>query len=95
VDSELDKLGQRIREAEQHAHPEEKKPASPIVSGYNDGMRAATEFLSYAIAGGVLGFIIDRYAGTVPWGMIILCLLGFVMGVYRANQAMNKPLEKP
>jgi F0F1-type ATP synthase assembly protein I len=90
---DLDKLGEKIREAEQHSHPPEKPP-SPIVQGYNDGMQAATEFLSYAIGGGVLGFIIDRYAGTAPWGMIALCLAGFVMGVYRANQAMNKSSKK-
>lgn len=42
----------------------------------------STEFVAGVIAGGVLGWIVDRVFGTKPWGMIVLLMLGFLAGIY-------------
>jgi len=51
---------------------------------------AGSEFLGTVIAGGLLGYGIDWYAGTTPWGMLFFIVMGFVSGVYRANAAMKQ-----
>ena len=72
---------------------ERKRPsASPDPSsrsGSSDGpsplgraMQLSTEFIAGVIAGGILGWIFDRFLGTKPWGMIVFLMLGFVTGVY-------------
>jgi ATP synthase protein I len=33
------------------------------------------------IVGALLGYLLDHFVGTGPWGMIILLLLGFCAGV--------------
>ena len=45
------------------------------------GWSVATEFVGAMLAGGLLGWFIDRWAGTGPWAMIVLLLLGFVTGL--------------
>ena len=45
------------------------------------GWSVALEFVGAMLVGGFLGWFIDRWAGTGPWAMIILLLLGFVTGL--------------
>jgi ATP synthase protein I len=41
----------------------------------------ATEFVGAMLAGGFIGWFIDRQFDTGPWGLIGLLLLGFVTGL--------------
>lgn len=47
----------------------------------NAGWQAASEFIGAMLAGGFIGWFIDRQAGTGPWGLILMLLLGFVTGL--------------
>ncbi|WP_336491499.1 AtpZ/AtpI family protein [Methylobacterium nigriterrae] len=75
-----------------------KRPsASPEHSsrpGSSDGpsplgraMQLSTEFVAGVIAGGILGWIFDRFLGTKPWGLIVFLMLGFITGVYNVMRA--------
>ncbi len=86
MNDDLDQLDKKISAAKQTG----EEPKSEPSSDKNDSMQTASEFLSYVIAGIVLGFLADKYIGTAPWGIIILPVLGLVAGVCRANQAMNR-----
>ncbi len=44
-------------------------------------MKLSSEFISAIAVGVGIGFLIDKVAGTSPWGLIIFLLLGFVAGV--------------
>ena len=50
-------------------------------SGFGAALRLSSEFISAILVGAGLGYFLDRLAGTTPWGIIILLLLGFVAGV--------------
>ena len=54
------------------------------------GWSVATEFVGAMLAGGLLGWFIDRWAGTGPWGMIVLLLLGFVTGLRSVLRQQKK-----
>tara|TARA_R110002095_G_scaffold207177_2_gene192036 strand:- start:1530 stop:1841 length:312 start_codon:yes stop_codon:yes gene_type:complete len=54
------------------------------------GKRAASVFLGNVIAGGILGFFIDKYCSSAPLAMIFFIIMGFVSGVYRANAITKK-----
>ena len=41
----------------------------------------ALEFVGAMLVGGFLGWLIDRWAGSGPWGMIGLLLVGFATGL--------------
>ncbi len=66
-------------------------------SPLGQAMRLSTEFIAGVLAGGILGWIFDRYLGTKPWGLIVLLMLGFATGVYnvmRVSGSLPKPPTK-
>ena len=56
-------------------------------SALGRAFRMSTEFVAGVIAGGGLGWLLDRGLGTSPWGMIIFLMLGFAAGVYNVMRA--------
>jgi ATP synthase protein I len=53
------------------------------------GLKISSEFIAAIAVGGLLGYLLDRFAGTTPWGMIILLLLGFCAGVLNVLRALG------
>jgi ATP synthase protein I len=87
----LHDLSERIRtETAEHAPP--KGPgAGDHGSRYGVAIRLASEFVAAVLVGAGLGWLLDRLAGTSPFGLIILLLLGFGAGILnmaRASQRM-------
>lgn len=56
-------------------------------------MNAGYGFLGTVIASGVLGYVIDRFFETQPWGLMAMLILGFVYATMRAQKAMNSKDE--
>lgn len=50
------------------------------------GWAVGIEFVGTVLVSGLLGWLIDSYAGlgTSPWAMIVLLILGFAAGTRRA-----------
>ena len=46
-------------------------------AGYAAALKLSSEFIAGILVGTGIGWIIDRLAGTSPWGLIIFFLLGF------------------
>jgi len=51
------------------------------MAGVGQALRLSSEFIAGVGVGAVLGWVIDHFAGTSPWGLIIFLLLGFGAGV--------------
>lgn len=51
--------------------------------------KLSSEFVGGVFAGGVLGWIIDHFAGTSPWGLIVCTLLGFGAGILNMMRAVG------
>jgi ATP synthase protein I len=45
--------------------------------------------VSALVAGGGLGWLIDRWFGTAPFGLLILLLAGFVVGLLGLRKIMS------
>src|ERR1700733_6362780 len=54
---------------------------SATASGYAKGFRLSSELVAGVVVGAGLGWLIDRWVGTSPWGLMIFLLLGFAAGV--------------
>lgn len=55
----------------------------------NKNSRVGSEFLGSVAGGAILGYGIDWYFNTLPWGFLFFLVMGFVSAVYRANAAMQ------
>jgi ATP synthase protein I len=50
-------------------------------SGYARGFRLSSELVAGVVVGAGFGWLIDRWLGIAPWGLMIFLLLGFAAGV--------------
>lgn len=50
-------------------------------AGYGQALKLSSEFIAGIVVGVGIGWIVDRMAGTSPWGLIVFLLLGFGAGV--------------
>lgn len=77
------RLGAELNDVRREAGLEraEEKKAEVSRKGYAEAMKLSSEFIAAIVVGGFLGWVLDRYVGTKPWGMIVLLLLGFCAGV--------------
>jgi ATP synthase protein I len=84
-DPRLDALAQRLKraQAEQDAtRPDRREPDT----GMGRGMQMGMELVAGVLAGALLGWLVDRWFGLTPWGIIIGFVLGTAAGfrnVYR------------
>jgi F0F1-type ATP synthase assembly protein I len=65
--------------------------------GLGVAFRLGTEMTVATGLGAVIGYSIDYYFGTKPWGIAVGVVLGGAAGmlnVYWAAQAMTKEIEK-
>ncbi len=53
-------------------------------------MKLSSEFIAGVVVGAALGWFIDRFAGTSPWGLIVFLLLGFAAGVLNVLRSAGK-----
>jgi ATP synthase protein I len=59
----------------------EGKDEAKAATGYGQALKLSSEFIAGVVVGVGLGWIIDRLAGTAPWGLIVGLLLGFGAGI--------------
>jgi ATP synthase protein I len=70
--------------------PKTSEPRARSTSDSNalgQAFRLSAEFVSGVVAGGIVGWIVDRLAGTSPWGLIVCLILGFCAGMLNLMRA--------
>jgi ATP synthase protein I len=50
-------------------------------SGFARGFRLSSELVAGVLVGAGLGWLIDRWLGSLPWGTFVFALVGFTAGV--------------
>jgi ATP synthase protein I len=80
-------LSGQLSEAKAHESPSGQAKFARDASGLAQAMRLSAEFVAGVIAGGVLGWLIDYFAGSSPWGLIVFTLLGFAAGIMNMMRA--------
>lgn len=80
----------RELDAERQEHAVAERAPNSSGSGYAAGFRLASEFVAGVLVGAALGWGLDRFAGTSPWGLIGFLLLGFAAGVMNAVRVASR-----
>src|ERR1700745_3024574 len=83
------RLGERLGRVHTDG-PSESSPGTPPAadpSAIARGFRLSTEFVAGVVVGAAIGWLLDRWLGTSPWGMIVFLLLGFAAGVLNVMRA--------
>lgn len=45
------------------------------------GLRLSSELVAGVLVGAGMGWLLDRWLGSSPWGLIVFLMLGFAAGV--------------
>lgn len=85
------RLGQATRQRDEAAKP--RSNSSSTSGALGQAYRLSAEFIAGVVAGGLLGWLVDRLFGTSPWGLIICIILGFCAGMLNLMRAAG--LAKP
>ncbi|MEJ8473481.1 AtpZ/AtpI family protein [Roseibium algae] len=74
---QLNRMLDDRRKAEQVAATK----SNSSTSGYGQAMKLSSEFIAGIVVGCGIGWLLDQWLGTTPFGLIVFLLLGFVAGV--------------
>lgn len=78
-DARLQSLDQRLREAQHGEAQRTGAGKAETDAGYRLGNRVLAELLGGMIGGALIGWVIDRFAGTSPWGLLVMLFLGIIV----------------
>jgi ATP synthase protein I len=81
LSARLRRLGERLDRVGAGRPPDTGPRPTVDPSAFARGFRLATEFVAGVILGAALGWVVDRWLKTSPWGLILFLLLGFAAGV--------------
>ena len=83
LSARLERLGERLGEF-RPSRPPDSDPgprSSGDASAMARGFRLSTELVAGVLVGAGIGWLLDKWLGISPWGMIVFLLLGFAAGV--------------
>ena len=89
LSARLQRLGERLGQ-HQSDRPSEHDPgggANADRSALARGLRLSAEFVAGILVGAALGWLVDRWLGTSPWGLMVFLLFGFAAGVLNMMRA--------
>lgn len=87
LSARLERLGERLAQANRptEASPASRTKADP--SALARGFRLSTELVAGVLVGAMIGWLLDRWLGISPWGMIVFLFAGFAAGVLNVIRA--------
>ncbi|PLP57751.1 ATP F0F1 synthase subunit I [Mesorhizobium loti] len=62
-------------------------------AGYGQAFKLSSEFIAGIAVGTGLGWMVDRLAGSSPWGLIVGLLLGFGAGILNVLRSAGAVAE--
>ena len=59
--------------------------------GYRLGNRVLAELIGGMVGGALIGWVIDRFAGTSPWALLVMLFLGIIVAFRNIIRLSNRP----
>jgi ATP synthase protein I len=87
LSARLKRLGERLEQASRPSETGSGPRQTTDTSAFARGFRLSTELVAGVLVGAGLGWLLDRWLGTTPWGLILFLLLGFAAGVLNVMRA--------
>ena len=90
-DARLDALEERLRAAREREQERSQPRMHGSDASYRLGNRVLAELLGGLLGGAVIGWVIDHFAGTAPWGLLVMLFLGIVVAFRNIFWISNRP----
>lgn len=89
-DARIDALEKRLRAAHEREEERNRPQVQGADAGYKLGNRVLAELLGGLLGGAVIGWVIDYFAGTSPWGLLVMLFAGIVVAFRNIFRISNR-----
>lgn len=91
-DARIDALEQRLKAAKEREEQRNRPPAGSSAgdANYRMGSRVLSELVGGIGGGALIGWVIDRFAGTAPWGLMVMMAFGIVVAFRNIIRISNR-----
>lgn len=93
IDDLRDRINASSKNSSQTPGDEDHGKENSPVTLASATFRYATEFVAAVLVGLAIGYSVDRYFGTGPWGLLIWLALGMAAGVLSMVRAYRTLTE--
>lgn len=94
LSARLQRLGERLATASRPSENGSGPRRAADASAFARGFRMSTELVAGVLVGALIGWLLDRWLGISPWGLIVFLLLGFAAGVLNVMRAAGVVRER-
>lgn len=94
-DPRLASLDERLREVHQaeKARTAKLQPPGMTGKGSAQGQRVLSALLGAPLGAALIGWVIDRFAGTAPFALLVMLFLGFGAAISQVIRISKEPTE--
>lgn len=89
-DARIDALEERLRAAREREDQRNQPKATGADANYRMGNRVLADLLGGIGGGALIGWVIDRFAGTAPWGLLVMMFLGIIVAFRNIIRMANR-----
>jgi len=89
-DARIDALEERLKAAREREERRNLPQVQGTDANYRMGNRVLAELLGGIVGGALIGWVIDRFAGTSPWGLLVMLFLGIVVAFRNIIRISNQ-----
>lgn len=94
LDQRLNRLEAELAKKGVLKPPASEEGRSETSASVAQAMKLSSEFIAGIVVGALIGWFIDRYAGTSPWGLVVFLLLGFAAGTLNVLRSAGYVAEQ-
>lgn len=90
-DARIDALEERLKAAREREEGRNRPRGSGTDANYRSGNRVLADLLGGLLGGTLIGWTVDQFAGTAPWGLLVGLFLGIVVAFRNVFRMANTP----
>ena len=94
-DARIDALEGRLKAAREREEQRIRPQVKGVDANYRSGNRVLADLLGGILGGLVIGWVIDYFAGTSPWGLLVMLFVGIVVAFRNIIRAANTRPDDP
>ncbi len=94
LSARLQRLGERLAQANRPSENGSGPRQTADASAFARGFRLSAELVGGVLVGAGIGWGLDRWLGTTPWGLMVFLLLGFAAGVLNVMRSAGVVRER-
>lgn len=89
-DARVRALEERLAAAKEREDQRNRPLVQEVDANYRMGNRVLADLLGGIGGGALIGWVIDRFADTAPWGLMVMLILGIIVAFRNIFRMANQ-----